>query len=129
MKLLKVNLEFTIEDVLEFAKVAVKKAEQKLREKEQECEELKERINTRCFDPKNNNNRCISYNRISQDYKIDLMRLGKYKQTLDEIEEFCTVYSDNHDAYETVYKFILSIINKAKEKECQLNQKIKNCIQ
>lgn len=39
----------------------------------------------------------------------------RYKQALDEIEEFCTVYSNNHDAYETVYKFILAIINKAKE--------------
>lgn len=42
--------------------------------------------------------------------------INRYKQTLEEIEEFCTVYSDNHDAYETVYKFILSIINKTKEK-------------
>ena len=40
---------------------------------------------------------------------------NNYKQALDEIEEFCTVYSDNHDAYETVYKQILDIINKAKE--------------
>lgn len=87
-----------------------------LQAKEQECEELKQRINTRCFDTKNNNNRCISYNRIAQDYEIDLKRLNKYKRVLEEIEEFCTVYSDNHDAYETVYKFILSIINKSKEK-------------
>lgn len=39
---------------------------------------------------------------------------SKYKQALNKIEEFCTVYSNNHDAYETVYKHILSIINKAK---------------
>ncbi len=38
------------------------------------------------------------------------------EQALDEIEEFCIVYSNNHDAYETVYKHILDIINKAKEK-------------
>lgn len=37
---------------------------------------------------------------------------NKYKQALDEIEEFCTVYSANHDAYETIYKDILDIINK-----------------
>lgn len=41
--------------------------------------------------------------------------LEKYKQALDEIEEFCTVYSNNHDAYETFYKYILTIINQAKE--------------
>lgn len=39
----------------------------------------------------------------------------KYKQTLNEIEEFCIVYSSNHDAYETVYKEILGIINETKE--------------
>ena len=37
-----------------------------------------------------------------------------YKQALDEIEEFCMVYSDNRDTYETIYKHILNIINKAK---------------
>lgn len=41
--------------------------------------------------------------------------INQYKQALDEIEEFCTVYSTNHDAYETVYKYILDIINKVKE--------------
>ena len=43
--------------------------------KEQECEELKERIKCNCFDPKSNNNRCISYNRIAEDYERDLKRL------------------------------------------------------
>ena len=38
-------------------------------------------------------------------------QLDQLKQTLDEIEEFCIVYSDNHDAYENVYKHILEIIN------------------
>lgn len=60
-----------------------------LKRKEQECEELKKDCPKRC-------------------------KSEKYKQALDEIEEFCTVYSNNHDAYETVYKFILDIINKAK---------------
>ncbi len=44
-KLANVNLEFTIEDELEFAKVAVKKAEQKLREKEQKLDKIKEYCN------------------------------------------------------------------------------------
>lgn len=39
----------------------------------------------------------------------------KYRQALDEIEKFCTVYSANHDAYEMVYKDILAFINKVKE--------------
>lgn len=43
-------------------------------------------------------------------------QLKRKEQALDEIEEFCIVYSNNHDAYETVYKHILDIINKAKEK-------------
>lgn len=39
--------------------------------------------------------------------------IDNYKQALDELEEFCVVYSSDHDAYETVYKHILDIINKA----------------
>lgn len=41
----------------------------------------------------------------------------KLENALDEIEEFCVVYSNNHDACETVYKHILDIINKAKDGE------------
>lgn len=41
----------------------------------------------------------------------------KLENALDEIEEFCVVYSNDHDAYETVYKHILDIINKAKEEK------------
>ena len=37
-------------------------------------------------------------------------------KALDEIEEFCTLDCDSHDAYETVYKQILDIINNAKRR-------------
>lgn len=47
--------------------------------KEQECEELRGRLNTTCFDPRANNNRCISYNRMAEDYEKDLKKLLKYK--------------------------------------------------
>lgn len=51
-----------------------------------------------------------------EDWKTELGNdRDKFKQALDEIEEFCVVYSNDHDAYETVYKHILDIINKAKE--------------
>lgn len=53
--------------------------------KEQECEELKSRLNCRCFDPSINNNRCISYNRIAEDYERDLKQLDQLKvQLLDQ---------------------------------------------
>lgn len=42
---------------------------------------------------------------------------NRYRKALEEIEEFCITYSDNHDAYETVYKYILNIINRAKGEE------------
>ena len=42
---------------------------------------------------------------------------ARYRKALEEIEEFCITYSDNHDAYETVYKYILNIINRAKGEE------------
>ena len=43
--------------------------------------------------------------------------IDHYRKALEEIEEFCLTYSDNHDAYETVYKYILDVISKAKKEE------------
>ena len=59
----------------------------KLALKDQECEELKERLNSRCFDPKNNNNRCISYNRIAEDYERDLKQLDRLKAENEEYKK------------------------------------------
>ena len=42
-------------------------------------------------------------------------QLKHKEQVIDEIEEFCTAYSANHDTYETVYKQILDIISKSEE--------------
>lgn len=93
--------------------------QKKLQAKEQECEELKERVKTKCFDPKNKNNRCISYNRISQDYEIDLMRLNKYKQALEDIEKYCTYMNTFNECNKTnmglKVDVVLDLINKAKE--------------
>lgn len=72
--------------------------QRQLKLKQQECEELKEKIK--------------KYSKINEQ---DTRDFANYKQALDEIEEFCTVYSANHDAYEMVYKDILAFINKAKE--------------
>lgn len=74
-----------------------------LKAKAQECEELEKMVAEAeeapiCFHCKEEP--CIRQER------------DKYKQALDEIEEFCLIYSDNHDAYETVYKQILDIISK-----------------
>ena len=97
---------------------AYKEMEEQLKAKEQECEKLKEQINCKCFDPKNNNNRCISYNRIAEDYEKDLKQLNKlelelkdmtirkidylkesliYKQTLIEIREIAKPYQRDID--------------------------------
>ena len=77
-----------------------RKLEQLLQAKEQECEYL---IKQR--DKFEYGNNILEHER------------NKHKQALDEIEEFCIVYSSNHDAYEMVYKHILGIINKAKDSE------------
>ena len=66
---------------------------------EKENEELKEQINCRCFDPKNNNNRCISYNRIAEDYERDLKQLNQLKEDNEELKNAYTrlnsLYNDN----------------------------------
>lgn len=87
--------EYTQDEV---EQITLKRIIDKLRAKEQECEALKGENFT----------------------FVDLIKtqeelIDKYKQALDEIEEFCTVYSADHDAYEMVYKDILAFINKAKE--------------
>lgn len=74
-----------------------------LARKTQECEELKEK-----------------YEEIKEDrynLNMEMYTLDRYRKALEEIDEFCITYSDNHDAYETVYKYILDIINKAKGEE------------
>ena len=68
----------------EVARLFIKTVKQ-LKRKEQECEELKERLNCNCFDPKSNNNRCISYNRIVEDYERDLKQLDQLKAENDEL--------------------------------------------
>lgn len=92
-------------ELLEF----VKKLYLDKKAKVQECEELKREI---AF---GNNGKLSDKIRALVFKNLNAENL-KYKQALDEIEEFCIVYSCNHDAYETVYKEILDIINNAKDK-------------
>ena len=102
---------------------------EQLARKTQECEELKERIKCNCFDPKSNNNRCISYNRIAEDYERDLKRLEnkiaeceKYegafrrieKQSKINCEEICGKSYEACDDKDCLAIQIRDIINKAK---------------
>ena len=107
---------------------ATKELEEKLQAKEQECEELKGRLNTICFDPRTNNNRCISYNRMAEDYEKDLKKINKYKKALEEIESLCKneacapckELEENDHCDECHGKIILDIINKTKEEnQCE----------
>lgn len=91
-----------------------------LQRKEQECEELKERIKCNCFDPKSNNNRCISYNRIAEDYEKDLKHLKnkiaeceKYEQLFDELDKRVSNCIEIYDCI-IVSKIVKDIIIKAK---------------
>ena len=93
-----------------------------LKRKKQECEELKKQLERK----EENYQKLLSksnkyiHNLVDENVQ-DISNLDKQlnqlKQTLDEIEEFCIIYSGNHDAYENVYKHILEIINEAKDGE------------
>ena len=92
-----------------------------LARKTQECEELKQRLECNCFDPKSNNNRCISYNRIAEDYERDLKRLEnkiaeceKYEQLFDELDKRVSNCIEIYDCI-IVSKIVKDIINKAKD--------------
>lgn len=63
--------------------------QQQLKTKEQECLELRERLSCNCFDPKSNNNRCVSYNRIAEDYERDLKRLNALEACIIKITSMC----------------------------------------
>lgn len=71
----------------EFEDCKIKDILKQLARKTQECEELKERLNSQCFDPKSNNNRCISYNRIAKDYERDLKQLNQLKAENDGLKD------------------------------------------
>ena len=49
---------------------------------------MNEQRKNKCCDPKRNNGRCISYNRMAEDYERDLLRLKK-------INELCKGYRNN----------------------------------
>ena len=109
----------------------IKENFKQLARKTQECEELKQRLKCNCFDAKSNNNRCISYNRIAEDYERDLKHLEnkiteseKYEQALNEIAAHyqkvmknITTYDASYDANISIEALhnISDIINKAKE--------------
>lgn len=138
-KLANANLEFTIEDELEFAKVAVKNAEQKLRAKEQECKELKNEkiklIETN-FEQKCKIQKLIDENATKEViYKINGKcaktvankvkeiasiiegkdcKYSRYKQALDDIEKKCLNYQT---CLIVLKKDILDIIHRAKEEK------------
>ena len=61
-------------------------------ELKQECEKLKVKLIKK-------NERC-AWRSFEGTFCPDA---EKYRKALEEIEEFCITYSDNHDAYETVY--------------------------
>lgn len=78
-----------------------------------ECEELRGRLNTICFDSRANNNRCISYNRMAEDYEKDLKKLTKYETLFlkaREISQRISKYNqqlidENEDLKDTIKRF------------------------
>ena len=91
-----------------------------LKRKEQECEELRKQLDKYLNQEEeeirqlNNDNKLDEILSAISKANAQIEKESNYKQALDKIEKFCTVYSADHDAYETVYKDILAFINKAK---------------
>lgn len=103
-----------------------------LARKTQECEELKELLNSKCFDTKSNNNRCISYNRIAEDYKKDLKQLDQLKAEKEELQYQLRCVTGREKGYRKNSDFWEKRYEKLKEQFFQLkaeNEKLKNIIQ
>lgn len=79
--------------------IEIIKQNKQLARKTQEYEELKERIKCNCFDPKSNNNRCISYNRIVEDYKRDLKRLENKIAECEELKDYAKRQENQRETY------------------------------
>ena len=82
---------------------------------------MKSRLNCRCFDPLINNNRCISYNRIAEDYERDLKQLDQLKAENDKyslfIEKLCDyagLECDNEEQAMRTLSDLASQMNKAR---------------
>lgn len=91
-----------------------------LKRKDKECGELKERLNTTCFDPKNNNCRCISYNRIAEDYQADLIKLRKVNSKNMELEAHLLLVQNMYDSiYREKKDMLLCLDNIIKEFEIE----------
>ena len=90
-----------------------------LARKEQECKELKEKLEA--YENLALHIKCPHCNKeldlILDGTEEKISLFDRYRKALEEIEEVCLTYSDNHDAYETVYKYILDVISKAKKEE------------
>lgn len=80
----------------------------------QECEELKKELKNAYWLRDCEQKRNL---KLEKTLKKEILKQYQYRKALEEIEEFCITYSDNHDVYETVYRYILNIINKAKGEE------------
>lgn len=80
---------------------------EQLKRKEQECEELKKQLDRSLSQEEedirqlNNDNKLDDILSAIKKANDKIEKESKYKQALDEIEEFCVIYSDNHNAYET----------------------------
>ena len=100
----KCSCEYNVRSASMFCKDNPNCYYKQLKAKEQECEELKSRLNCRCFDPSINNNRCISYNRIAEDYERDLKQLDQLKVELEQEkavkETYLACYKAKHEDIE-----------------------------
>ena len=96
-KLASVNLEFTIEDELEFAKVAVKNAEQKLKAKEQECEMLHIRHSELVSESEKLKNLLADFKDVNKQLGYKYLTL---KQKLEDIKKKCKEYNFSTDIYD-----------------------------
>lgn len=125
--ILGLNTNATIlgKNALEYWAVLTSSSNSTIKKLQQECEELKkEKAEIKKYLGISDKSilqrleELTEYKLKSQlEYIKKLEENDSYRKAIEEIEEFCITYSDNHDAYETVYKYILNIINRAKGEE------------
>lgn len=97
--------------------------------KEQENKRLKQQIDCKCFDPKSNNNRCISYNRIAEDYEKDLKQLNQLKKENKELHSLIDLIKTDLMKSDMENDDLIVQNDKLKEENEKLKKEIKDLIE
>lgn len=95
---------------------------------ERECLELRERLSCNCFDPKSNNNRCASYNRIAEDYERDLKRLDQLRADNETLKQYKASKQASYESMQREWNRAVNANRELKAENANKTKRIKELL-